>query len=76
MDFKIGDNVQHNSGGPIMTVEYVNPHGENGKVKCKWWIEETKSFKEGTFDVGTIKLAPKADSGAMPIYTTGSLSKK
>ena len=36
MQFKVGDVVQLKSGGPKMTVTYVNP--SEGKVFCDWFV--------------------------------------
>ncbi len=35
MDFKIGDQVQLKSGGPVMTV--TTQPGEDGKITCEYF---------------------------------------
>lgn len=35
-DFRIGDLVRLKSGGPIMTIEWINPHGT---LSCGWFVD-------------------------------------
>jgi uncharacterized protein YodC (DUF2158 family) len=46
MQFSIGDAVQLNSGGPVMT---VNAIGNDGLIECKWF-DEKKILQSGEFD--------------------------
>ncbi|MCW0979181.1 DUF2158 domain-containing protein [Agrobacterium sp. BT-220-3] len=42
MAFKPGDVVQLKSGGPLMTVAFIN---EEGKVSCTWFNQDHASFE-------------------------------
>jgi uncharacterized protein YodC (DUF2158 family) len=56
-DFQIGDVVQLNSGGPLMTVTHVGP----GNIDCVWFdIPQTSDPRKAQFDITSCK--PKASS--------------
>lgn len=50
MGFKIGDKVKLKSGGPIMTVSYVD--GES--IECTWFVNSDVKIQE--FHSGTLDL--------------------
>lgn len=49
--FKIGDTVELNSGGPLMTV--IGLRGDN-RITCTWWQEATGEYKRDVFDFNTV----------------------
>jgi len=51
-DFKIGDVVALNSGGPSMTVTKIN---DNGTIGIRWFKADATYFDD-IFDPNTIKL--------------------
>ena len=57
MSFSVGDTVQLNSGGPIMTVEEL---GSDNYICCIWF--EKTNFERGNFPAATLT---KASSGFM-----------
>jgi uncharacterized protein YodC (DUF2158 family) len=56
-EWKSGDQVQLNSGGPIMTVEFVNQN----KVHCTWFVGDKKS--DGDFYSDTLKAYRRESHG-------------
>jgi len=51
-NFKVGDVVVLNSGGPKMTIESIDSEG----CFCRWFIEN--KVEVGTFKAETLKPAP------------------
>jgi len=56
--YKIGDQVQLKSGGPVMTVSSVDE--VNHQVHCQWF--SGKQLEGGKFPMATL-AAPKQDDG-------------
>jgi uncharacterized protein YodC (DUF2158 family) len=54
--FKVGDVVQANAGGPKMTVSSVGENFGEATVWC-FWFDGSKKI-EGTFPPAALKLAP------------------
>jgi uncharacterized protein YodC (DUF2158 family) len=52
MALKEGDEVQHKSGGPKLTVEGESDYG--GYI-CSWWDEKKKKFERDTFPENVLK---------------------
>jgi uncharacterized protein YodC (DUF2158 family) len=53
MGFKVGDVVELNSGGPIMTVQSI--HGS--QVTCVWFNKTTGCFVESPLFAATLRTA-------------------
>jgi uncharacterized protein YodC (DUF2158 family) len=53
-DFKLGDKVQLNSGGPIMTISGFlgSTDYQPERAECLWFID--KRTQEGTFPLHTL----------------------
>lgn len=56
-EFKVGDTVRLNSGGPLMTVEGFGTYDGEQKVQCVWFVKT--ETKRGTFPPAVLK----ADDG-------------
>jgi len=58
-DFKAGDVVELNSGGPKMTFTGFDKMFIDDNQKpfafCQWWDQASNSFKSDRFSVSTIK---------------------
>ena len=61
MDFKIGEVVQLKSGGPLMTVDNVDPHN---MINCVWFHEREK--KSDVFPAATLKPVDNSPKSAAP----------
>lgn len=48
ISFNVGDIVILKSGGPKMTVSYIEPHGDKGVVACTW-IDDKGTVQEHDF---------------------------
>lgn len=60
-DFKVGEIVQLNSGGPEMTVEEVStePYHRKAPILCQWF--GGKKLEHGHFPVASLKkVQPKS----------------
>ncbi len=55
-EIKAGDNVQLKSGGPVMTVNFVENDGSTEIAACSWFIKDKK--QSSRFPVVTLKLVP------------------
>ena len=51
-NFKAGDTVRLKSGGPLMTISYVNQ--SNDFVGCEWF--DDKNLKSGDFRRTSLKI--------------------
>jgi uncharacterized protein YodC (DUF2158 family) len=60
--FKVGDTVQLKSGGPIMTVSFL----EEQDSRCFWFSKDDHRM-EGIFPVETLKTASEPETG---VYAT------
>jgi uncharacterized protein YodC (DUF2158 family) len=58
--WNVGDRVQLQSGGPIMTVDEIGPDG----VLCQWFGGNTK-LEYGTFKPQALKAAPRSGGGVV-----------
>jgi uncharacterized protein YodC (DUF2158 family) len=54
-DFKVGDIVQLKTGGPAMTITYIDE--DSGEVTCKWFIFASSSYGKENFYPGALKIA-------------------
>lgn len=52
MKFRVGDRVQHKTGGPVMVVDEVSFTGR--RVTCVWWDPSTNSFVLDAFPARTL----------------------
>jgi uncharacterized protein YodC (DUF2158 family) len=52
--FKVGDQVQLKSGGPVMTVK---TEANQGHQYCQWFAG--KKLEQGSFPVDSLQVAPK-----------------
>jgi len=52
MSFKVGDEVQAKSGGPVMTVQDV----DKGRVYCKWYSNKEDKFNRESFPEEALEL--------------------
>ncbi|MFB9107751.1 YodC family protein [Flavobacterium gyeonganense] len=51
VEFKPGDTVRLKSGGPLMTIDYIEP--ENGLIACEWF--DKKALKSSHFKATSIE---------------------
>jgi uncharacterized protein YodC (DUF2158 family) len=58
-EFKPGDLVVLKSGGPRMTIEFVN--SSDPKIGCVWFSESTNQFYNKAFYRDAIRLITEAD---------------
>ncbi len=56
MSFKVGDEVQAKSGGPIMTVYRVDEAAEEAQVYCKWYSNKEDKFNRESFPEAALKF--------------------
>jgi uncharacterized protein YodC (DUF2158 family) len=56
--FKAGDVVQLKSGGPLMTVNFVESDGDVQVAACSWFLKDKK--ESSRFPVSTLKLVPES----------------
>jgi uncharacterized protein YodC (DUF2158 family) len=61
MAFNIGDVVQLKSGGPLMTVDNIDPHD---MINCMWFDGREK--KSGVFPAATLKPVNNSPMSAAP----------
>jgi uncharacterized protein YodC (DUF2158 family) len=54
--FKSGAVVQLKSGGPLMTVNFVENEGGAEIASCSWFLKDKKESSQ--FPVSTLKLVP------------------
>ena len=59
-EWKVGDRVQLNSGGPIMTVDSFTTLG----VLCQWFVEG-KKLEWGTFQAAALRSPPSPGSAVV-----------
>ena len=57
-EFKAGDVVQLKSGGPNMTVNFVENTSGTEEAACSWFINNKK--ESSRFPVTTLKLVPES----------------
>lgn len=55
--FKIGDVVQLASGGPKMTVNYVDVGHKPFKIWCLWF-DRSEEVKKGEFSADSLRAIP------------------
>ena len=58
-DFKNGDEVQLKSGGPIMTIQYIDSEIET--ISCSWF-DGKRELKNGSFHPDSLKFPDEHDS--------------
>jgi uncharacterized protein YodC (DUF2158 family) len=61
MDFKIGEVVQLKSGGPLMTVDNINPHD---MINCIWF--DLREKKSDVFPAAALKPVDNSPKSAAP----------
>ncbi|MCY3873860.1 MAG: DUF2158 domain-containing protein [Rhodobacteraceae bacterium] len=52
-DFKLGDDVQHKSGGPKMTVKEIS---EEYGILCTWFDSKKEDFSGARFQPHELKM--------------------
>jgi uncharacterized protein YodC (DUF2158 family) len=71
--FKVGDQVQLNSGGPSMTLREFLPESSSGECVCQWFNGEV--LKDGRFPSACLKKFEEEPSLADQIAALGDVAE-
>jgi uncharacterized protein YodC (DUF2158 family) len=69
-DFKAGDTVQLNSGGPKMTIDSLGPEDQYSEAQGAHvsWFDEKNKPQHGWYPLTSLKkVSPEARSGQIPL---------